>query len=134
MKTTILVADDNPQSTELTRCYLARCGYRVLTASGGVECLSIIRNESLTAIVASVNMRWGGVDGLVNYLQEEFGQHHGPSVILIGNLADVDVAELRKEPNVSCYLRKPFLITRLLKYVQAIESQRSETMPSHQFL
>lgn len=126
MEPMLLIAENDPELSELYQRYLTRCGYRVLTASGGVECLSIIRNESLTAIVASVDMPWGGADGLVDYLQEESHQHSGPSVILTGCTADENVAKLREEPCVFRYLRKPFLMGRLLDCIRAIESDGHE--------
>ncbi len=126
METTILVADDDPELAELFQCYLARCGYRVLSASGGVECrLSIIRNDVPNVIVASVNLPWGGTDGLMDCLQEESRERRGPSVILTGCTADENVSELREEPCVFRYLRKPFLMGRLLECIRAIESDVS---------
>jgi DNA-binding response OmpR family regulator len=125
METTILVADDDPELAELFQCYLARSGYRVLTASGGVECLSIIRNDSPSVIVASINLPWGGTDGLMDCLQEESLQRRLPSVVLTGCTADENVAELREEPCVFRYLRKPFQMGRLLDCIRAIESDTS---------
>lgn len=125
MNPTILVADDDPELTELYQYYLARSGYRVLSASGGVECLSIIRNESPAVIVASVDMPWGGADGLVNYLREESRRCWVPSVILTGCTADENIADLREVPCVFRYLRKPFLMGRLLDCIRAIESDGS---------
>lgn len=121
MTTTILIADDDRELTMLCANYLNRCGYQVLTASGGVECLPIIRNESPAVIVASVNMSWGGADGLLDCLSEEFSLQCGPNVILTGYTADENVAAMREIPCVFRYLRKPFLMGRLLDYVRAIE-------------
>ncbi len=72
--------------------------------------------------MASVNMPWGGVDGLVDYLRDESHQRLGSSVILTGCTADGNVAELQEEPCVFRYLRKPFLMGRLLDCIRAIES------------
>ena len=125
MKPTILVADDDSELLELYQQYLTRCGYRVLTAPGGVECLSIIRNDPPAVIVVTVNLPWGGTDGLLDCLREESDQRSGPSVILTGSTADEYVAELREEPCVFRYLRKPFLMGRLLDCIRAIESDSS---------
>lgn len=122
MESTLVVAENDPELTELYQRYLTRLGYRVLTASGGVEVLSIIRNESPAAIIASVDMPWGGADGLVDCLREESLQRCVPSVILTGCTADENVAELREEACVFRYLRKPFLMGRLLDCIKAIES------------
>ena len=125
MESTILVADDDSELLGLYQQYLTRSGYRVLTASGGVECLSIIRNDLPTVIMLSVNLPWGGTDGLLDCLHEESDQRSGPSVILTGSTADENVAELREEPCVLRYLRKPFLMGKLLDCIRAIESDAS---------
>ncbi|MBC7815974.1 MAG: response regulator [Planctomycetaceae bacterium] len=121
MSPTILIADDDRESAMLYEHYLNRCGYRVLSASGGVECLPIIREESPTVIVASVSMPWGGADGLLDCLSEESELQCGPNVILTGYTADENVTALCEMPGVFRYLRKPFLMGRLLDYVRAIE-------------
>jgi DNA-binding response OmpR family regulator len=122
MDPTILIAEDDAELAELYSRYLIRCGYRVLTASGGVECLSIIRNESPMVILASVNLPWDGTDGLLDFLSDEARYRWGPSVILTGCTAEENVAELREQPSVFRYLRKPFLMGRLLDCIRAIES------------
>lgn len=121
MSPTILIADDDCESTRLYENYLNRCGYRVLTASGGVECLPIIREESPVVIVVAVNMPWGGADGLLDCLSEKPGLQCGPNVILTGYMADENVTALCEMPCVFRYLRKPFLMGRLVDYVRAIE-------------
>lgn len=128
MEPTLLIAEDDPELTAMYQQYLRGCGYRVFTASGGVECLSIIRNESPTVIVVSVDLLWGGAEGLVDYLREESHQRTAPSVILTGCTADENVAELREEPCVFRYLRKPFLMVKLLECVRAIESDCADNV------
>ena len=121
MPPTILIADNDPEFADLCEFYLSRCGYRVLTASGGVECLPIIREESPTVIVASVDLPWGGADGLLDCLQDDVGPQCDATVILTGYSADENVASLRERPSVLRYLRKPFLMGRLLDYIRAVE-------------
>ncbi len=121
MSPTILIADDDRELDKLYEHYLSRCGYRVLTASGGVECLSIIHHEFPAVIVASVDMPWGGAEGLLDYLSEESGPQCNPNVILTGYTADENVAQLREASCVFRYLRKPFLMGRLLDCIRAIE-------------
>lgn len=128
MESRLLIAEDDPELAQLYQSYLIRYGYRVLTASCGVECLSIVRNESPTVIVASVDMHWGGPDGLADYLREASRQNGVPTVVLTGCTADENVAELHEEPCVFRYLRKPFLMGRLLECIRAIESECPEEL------
>jgi DNA-binding response OmpR family regulator len=121
MSPTILIADNDSKSTALYESYLSQCGYRVLTATSAIDCLPIIRDESPAVIVASVHLPWGGVDGLVDCLLDEKGWSSDPIVILTGDLPDEEAASLREMPCVFRYLRKPFLIGRLLDHIRAIE-------------
>ena len=131
MQPTILIADNDPEWADLYQSYLGRSGYyRVLSASGGVECLPIIRRESPVVIVASVDMPWGGADGLVDYLREESAERCVPSLILTGSVPEENVARLREEPCVFRYLRKPFLMSPLLDCIRAIESDASSELSS----
>lgn len=130
MEPTLLIAEDNPELTVLYQHYLTRCGYQVFAASGGVECLSIIRNESLLVVVMSVDLPWSGADGLVDFLHEESCHRSVPSVILTGGTAHENVAELCEVPCVFRYLRKPFLWMKLLECIRSIESDWMENLGS----
>jgi CheY-like chemotaxis protein len=124
---TILVAEDHPELSGLFQEYLQRSGYRVLTATGGVECARIIREEAPDVIVASTDMLWGGADGLVNYLQDEFQMGWIPSVVLTGCVEAEAISEISDQPCVCCYLRKPFTMQRLL---DCVRSAQPESPPS----
>ena len=121
MDKTLLIADDDPELIEVCQDYLTRCGFRVLTASGGVECLSIIRDESPAVVVVSVDLLWGGADGLVDYLRDESRRRTVPYVILTGCTTEGNVAALYNQPCAFRYLRKPFVMRRLLDCVRTIE-------------
>ena len=123
MDTTVLIAEDIPQLCELSRDSLTQSGYRVLTAAGGVECLSIIRHESPAILVASVDLLWGGVDGLLECLRAESRWRTLPAVLLTGCAAAANIAALFELPCSYRYLRKPFSMDELLDSVRAIESR-----------
>ncbi len=124
MEPTILIAENDWDLAELYKQFLSWCGYRALTASGGVECVWTIRNQAPSVIVASVDIKWGGADGLIEYLCDEFDQAETPFVILTGSAAEENLAALCRQPCVFGYLRKPFLMVKLLECVRAIESER----------
>lgn len=128
MEPTVLIAEDDPELADLFQSFLARYDYRVLSASCGVECLSILRNESPAIIVASVSLQWDAADGLVDCLREESRDGRSASVILTGCTADENVAELREQPCVFRYLRKPFLMGRLLDCIRAIQSDGADEL------
>ena len=125
MDTTLLIAEDDPRLCDMCQDYLTQSGYRVLTASGGVECVSILRHESPAVIVASVDLLWGGADGLMDYLRVESRRRPVPAVILTGCTTAENIAALFDMPCAYRYLRKPFLMGTLLDSVRAIESRFS---------
>lgn len=59
---TLLVVDDNPQNREVLSRRLERQGYRVVTAEGGREALSLLRSRSFDLLLLDVLMP--EVDGL----------------------------------------------------------------------
>lgn len=123
METTLLIADDDFALKEVCQDYLTRCGFRVFTASNGIECLSILRQESPAVMVVAVDLLWGGADGLMDFLREESQRRMVPELILTGNAAEENVAALRKQSCALRYLRKPFLMAKLLHCVRGIVSE-----------
>jgi len=53
---TILVADDNDSIRKLMTTYLVRDGYRVLSASDGLEALEILEKEHIDLMIADIMM------------------------------------------------------------------------------
>ena len=60
---TVLVVDDDPNIAKLTRLYLERDGYRVVTASDGAVGLALARQEMPSLIVLDLMLpRLNGLD------------------------------------------------------------------------
>ena len=53
---TLLIVDDEPLMTELFRQSMTRHGFRVLTATGGAEALTIIAVETVHLAITDMTM------------------------------------------------------------------------------
>ena len=54
--TTILIVDDQPDNREMLAALLDQEGYRTLTASGGMEAMDLIANDTPQLILLDVSM------------------------------------------------------------------------------
>src|SRR5207302_8078766 len=52
----VLVVDDEPRITEITRDYLERAGFRVTTAANGADALAIVRTRRPDLIVLDIGL------------------------------------------------------------------------------
>lgn len=122
MTATLLIAENDPTLAEMYRKHFVESGYRVLTASDGLECLSIIRSESPFVLVAALELPWNLGCGLVDCLREESRQRPVPSVILTG-FAPRDRIDDWTEPFLVRYFTKPVAIPELLECVRMAQAR-----------
>lgn len=124
---TVLVVDDNPDVREILSRNLERAGYRVITASGGQECLDVVRCRPVDVILLDVMMP--NMDGLT-VCRELKTIEHGATipVILVTAKDDVDTRAAGMRLGVSEYITKPVnmneLHTRLQSQLHAREIRR----------
>jgi CheY-like chemotaxis protein len=127
-KTTILVADDDPDVMAVIVDTLEPEGYRVLTASDGDTALQIARDERPDIVVLDWMMP--GQDGLSvcrTLRREQDPRLAGVPVVLITGRADARDTAAGFNAGVTDYLTKPFKPTHLLARLQSwlIRSQNS---------
>ena len=124
---TVLVVDDNPDVREILSRNLEREGYRVITASGGQECLDVVSCRPVDVILLDVMMP--NMDGLT-VCKELKKTAHGATipVILVTAKDDVDTRAAGMRLGVSEYITKPVnmkeLHTRLQSQLHAREIRR----------
>ena len=112
----VLVTDADRELTDVFRAYLLKGGYRVETASGGLECLQKLRQCSPDVLVLDRELPWGGGDGVLACLSEA-GPGVSPAVVL--TTRDIDSPDEPLDPPIVGYLRKPFALAELLKRIAA---------------
>lgn len=124
---TVLVCDDDKAILQSLRIYLEREGYRVLTASDGIEALEIVRDEEIHCMVLDIMMP--RLDGLNTTLKiRETGNF--PIILLSAKSEDTDkIAGLGF--GADDYVTKPFNPLELIARVKS-QIRRYVTLGSMQ--
>jgi two-component system KDP operon response regulator KdpE len=122
----VLVVDDEKPLRDFVRRNLEVRGYRVFTASNGLEALAIFKNESLQLVIMDIMMPH--MDGLeaTRRIREA---SHVPIIILtaMGEEADkVRAFDLGADD----YLTKPFGVGELLGRVKAVLRRANWSEPA----
>ena len=116
MNINVLVVDDEKPLREFVRRNLEVRGYKVLTASNGLEALAIFQNESIQLVIMDIMMpHMDGLEATRRIRQESYV----PIIILtaMGEEADkVRAFDLGADD----YLTKPFGVGELLGRVKAV--------------
>lgn len=112
----VLVADADPDLSDLIRLFLVGRGYAVETVSEASECLERLRRRPPDVLVLERELFQGGGDDILAYLRQA-GPSPLPAVVLTTG-APVDRSERAVAPVVAC-LRKPFHLVALLESIAA---------------
>ncbi len=126
----ILVGDGDQTFRDIFHRLLARHGYDVEVASGGVDCVAKLRRSFPDLLILDLNLPWGGGDGVLAWIREE-SPTHGVPVVLTG-AADYpeEVAEIIDPPVVD-YVTKPFRPSVLLEKVASAVAKKGNGEPSN---
>ena len=119
----VLVADNEPDITELVRFQLERNGYEVLTAFDGAEALAKAQAHGPDLALLDVHMpRLDGYEVLQRIRADE-GLRPMPVIVLSGSVKEEDVAA-SFAAGADKHLKKPFSPYELLASVQELVSDR----------
>jgi two-component system alkaline phosphatase synthesis response regulator PhoP len=113
---TILVVDDEPQITRLAHDYLARDGFRVLTAGDGPSALAQARHETPDLVVLDLNLP--GMDGLE--VCRALRRASDIPVIMLTARAEETDRLIGLELGADDYIVKPFSPRELVARVRAV--------------
>ncbi len=131
MKEKILVVDDDPDIVDALTMILESQGYRVVTASNGIEGLANLKAEKPDLVILDLLMP--KMDGFTVFrkLQEPEWEDYRNTPVLILTSVREDASRRRyeletgKELGVNDFLEKPFLPDLLLARVEkTLESQK----------
>ena len=113
---TVLVVDDDANVVELTRLYLERDGYRVVSASDGADGLALAREEQPSLVVLDVMLpRVNGLEVCRTLRQES----SVPIIMLTARVEEEDrLAGL--DLGADDYVTKPFSPRELAARVRAV--------------
>ncbi len=128
MNQTVLIACGDTDLCEVFRMFLTGRGYQVETASNALACLEKLCQLRPAVLVLDLELRWGGGDGVLAWLQEEGDRVWVPVILTATAGAWQDVAEFMAPPVVK-YLSKPFSLTALLDSIRAAAAVADEEQP-----
>ena len=111
----ILVVDDEVNIVEVLRNVLVKEGYRVETASNGVEAFEHLQAPDCKCMLLDMNMpKINGAELLMLMQAEDIKV---PTIVMAA-FADFDEEELKQFSNVVRFLSKPFDVTELLAVIE----------------
>jgi two-component system response regulator MprA len=119
----VLVVDDDERLVASIRRVLAYEGYRVRTASNGLEALQIARDESPDLVILDVMLP--GIDGLE--VARRFQAGGGLPILMVSARDSVPDRVAGLEAGADDYLIKPFAVEELLARVRARLRSRRES-------
>ena len=120
----ILVVDDEPRIAEICRDYLERAGFRVMTATNGVDALTMARTQQPDLVVLDLGLpRMDGLD--VTRALRKYS--NVPIIMLTARVEESDKL-VGLELGADDYLTKPFSPRELVARVRAV-FRRSDIGP-----
>ena len=115
-KATILVVDDEPHVLKLIKANLESSGYRVLTATDGLEAIQAVEQELPDLVLLDIMLPKLDGYGACKRIREFSAV---PIIMLTARSAQVDLVH-GFEVGADDYLTKPFDVTELLMRVRAV--------------
>jgi two-component system, OmpR family, KDP operon response regulator KdpE len=116
MNINVLVVDDEKPLRDFVRRNLEARGYKVLTASNGLEALAIFRNENIQLVIMDIMMpHMDGLETTRRIRQDS----HVPIIILTAMGEETDKVRAF-DLGTDDYLTKPFGVGELLGRVKAV--------------
>ena len=116
---TILIVDDEPGILEISRDYLVRAGFRVLTAAEGETALRLARTEQPNLLV--LDLMLPGIDGLdvTRILRQDTLTRQIPIIMLTARVEETDRL-IGLELCADDYITKPFSPRELVARTRAV--------------
>jgi DNA-binding response OmpR family regulator len=124
MGKTILVIEDDPVATRLVEYVLKKRGYRVFTASNGLEGLQLAQKEEPDLII--LNVMLPGIDGLevCHRLRAEKEKAQPLVLILSGKAQPTDITN-GLNMGADDYLTKPAAPSEIVSRVESLLAQKA---------
>src|SRR5438445_3835622 len=120
---TVLVADDNEVAQRLCRRVLEKAGHKVLTASDGLEAVTLALANPLDMILMDVAMP--GMDGL-EAMRQIKAQKPGMAIVIASAHSMASDRERFLAAGADDVLSKPFRLTDLNAVVDRLAAHKAE--------
>jgi two-component system chemotaxis response regulator CheY len=113
MQKTILVVDDSPTVRKFVSLALENLGYKVVTASDGMEAFEVLTKlDSIDLIIADINMPNLNGFELIKLLRSKDKFRDVP-IIILSSLSDGKSIDTGLKLGANSYLVKPFNVKRI---------------------
>ncbi len=130
MSKTIMIVDDEKRLVSLVESYLTQEGYRVLSASNGMEALPIASREKPDLIILDLMMP--KMDGY-EFMRKHRAEMDTPIILLTARVDD-DERVIGLELGADDYITKPFRPRELVARVRAVLRRAGKTEPQGKVL
>lgn len=115
----IVVADDDPQVTELLRFKLERSGYEVLSVDDGGKAVDLVRTTRPDLAIVDIMMPVMDGFQVLRALKSDPDTMEIPVILLTARGLEEDI-EKGYESEAVAYFRKPFSISELAEQVESL--------------
>ena len=112
---TVLICDDQSDIVNALRIYLAPEGYRLLTASTGLEAVELVRREDIHLLLLDVMMP--GMDGIT--ATARIREFSNIPIILLTAKSETEDMVLGLNVGADDYITKPFVPVEVLARVRS---------------
>lgn len=114
---TILVVDDDAMNLKMARFILEQRNYFVITASSGMECLTILQSKFVDLILLDVEMPVMNGIKTLEHIREKEEFVNLPVIFLTAN-ANEDTVITAGKLAVAGYVKKPYMPQDFLERVE----------------
>ena len=125
MKLRLLAADSDPILRDIYRRYFPNFGIEVATAIDGVDCVQVFREFMPDILVLSLELQWGGAEGVLSLVREEALFSPIPVVLTIDGISRSKATTFLRPPIVKL-LEKPFRLRDLRAIIESAVDSRSD--------
>jgi DNA-binding response OmpR family regulator len=125
MKPKLVIADSDTDLCHVFQRFLTDRGYEVEIASDGLSCMEKVRRLRPAALMLDRELSWGGGDGVLAWLREEW-PISAPAVVITASARYVLDVAVDLTPPVVKFLPKPFLVRDLLETLQNAVAKRDQ--------
>ena len=125
MAARILIADADPDLTEIYREHLEELGLAVRTTADGVECVNLLREFRPNLLLLGTSLPWGGCDGVLALIKEE-PELRPEFVLILADRSDRNVLYRLAPCHIDDYQFKPLSPLRLEQYIKDLLEECSD--------
>ena len=121
----LIVDDERPITTLLTQTF-EQDGHQVTTASNGIECMNKMASFRPDVVIMDIMMpKLDGVD--TTRLIRRNKNYSDTVIVTLSAKGDEETRKRMREAGANLFMRKPFVIAKLVARVNQILESRSET-------